>query len=63
MGRLLSTLAAAVPPGGRILEIGTGVGVGLAWLAAGLEGREDVEVLTVESDERLAGECARGSVA
>jgi predicted O-methyltransferase YrrM len=54
VGHLLSALAAAVPPGGRILEIGTGVGAGLGWLAAGLEGREDVELVAVESDERLA---------
>lgn len=53
VGRLLSTLAAAVAPNGSILEIGTGVGVGTAWIVAGLEGRDDVTLLTVESDERL----------
>lgn len=31
VGRLLAALSAAVPEGSRILEIGTGVGVGLAW--------------------------------
>ena len=31
-GALLSSLAAAVPAEGRILELGTGAGVGLAWL-------------------------------
>ena len=51
VGRLLATLAAAVPNGGRILEIGTGVGVGLAWLVHGLVGRQDVEVVTVELDD------------
>jgi len=51
VGRLLATLAAAVPDGGRILEIGTGVGVGLAWLVHGLVGRHDVEVVTVELDD------------
>lgn len=54
VGRLLSTLAAAVRPNGSILEIGTGVGVGTAWLVAGLEGRHDVTLLTIESEERLA---------
>jgi predicted O-methyltransferase YrrM len=61
VGRLLSALAAAVPSGGRILEIGTGVGVGLGWLVAGLEDREDVEVLTIESDERLAASAREGA--
>lgn len=54
VGRLLSVLAAAVPPGGRILEIGTGVGVGLAWIATGLRARGDVEVTSIEGDLRLA---------
>ena len=49
VGRLLSVLAAAVPSGGRILELGTGAGVGLAWLIHGLGRRTDVEVITVES--------------
>jgi predicted O-methyltransferase YrrM len=49
-GALLATLAAAIPPGGRILEIGTGTGVGLAWLVTGLGGRTDVEVRSVELD-------------
>jgi hypothetical protein len=31
-GALLAVLAAAVPAGGRILELGTGAGVGTAWL-------------------------------
>ncbi|MFI6071349.1 O-methyltransferase [Actinoplanes sp. NPDC051343] len=52
-GPLLAVLAAAVPPGGRILEIGTGTGVGLAWLVEGLGGRTDVEVRSVEHDPRL----------
>jgi len=48
VGHLLATLAAAVPEDGRILELGTGCGVGLAWLIHGLGDREDVEVVTVE---------------
>jgi len=53
VGRLLAALAAAVPSGGRVLEIGTGVGVGLAWLVHGLGARRDVEVVTVELDDEL----------
>lgn len=53
-GPLLAVLAASVRPGGRVLELGTGVGVGTAWIASGLVGREDVEVVTVELDEELA---------
>jgi predicted O-methyltransferase YrrM len=54
VGRLLAALSAAVPSGGRILEIGTGVGMGLAWITAGLGAREDVEVVSIEADLRLA---------
>ena len=53
VGRLLAVLAAAVPDGGRVLEIGTGVGVGLAWLVHGLGVRRDVEVVTVEFDDEV----------
>ena len=53
VGRLLAALAAAVPRGGRVLEIGTGVGVGLAWLVHGLGARQDVEVVTVELDDAV----------
>lgn len=53
-GRLLAVLAAAVPPGGRVLELGTGTGVGTAWVTSGLQGRSDVEFLTVEIDQATA---------
>jgi demethylmenaquinone methyltransferase/2-methoxy-6-polyprenyl-1,4-benzoquinol methylase len=53
VGRLLAVLAGAVPRDGRILELGTGVGVGTAWITSGLGTRSDVEVVSVESDERL----------
>jgi predicted O-methyltransferase YrrM len=53
VGGLLAALAAAVPTGGRVLEIGTGVGVGLAWLVHGLGARRDVEVVTVELDDQV----------
>jgi predicted O-methyltransferase YrrM len=61
IGRVLMALAAAVRAGGRVLEIGTGMGVGTAWLIAGLAARTDVELVTVESDPqraRLAAEAA-----
>jgi demethylmenaquinone methyltransferase/2-methoxy-6-polyprenyl-1,4-benzoquinol methylase len=56
VGELLAVLAGEVPEGGRVLEIGTGAGVGLAWMVSGLAaaGREDVEVVSVESDPALA---------
>lgn len=54
VGQLLSALADGVPEGGRVLELGTGVGVGTAWLVSGLAGRTDVALVTVESDPRLA---------
>ena len=53
VGQLLSVLAAAVSPRGRVLELGTGTGVGLAWIASGLGERSDVEVVSVESDPEL----------
>jgi demethylmenaquinone methyltransferase/2-methoxy-6-polyprenyl-1,4-benzoquinol methylase len=58
-GRLLSVLAAAVPRRGTILELGTGAGVGLAWIVAGLGGRIDVRVVSVELDPEVAGVAAR----
>ncbi|MFG1608542.1 O-methyltransferase [Actinoplanes sp. NPDC049265] len=48
VGRLLATLAAAVPLDGRVLELGTGFGVGTAWLFHGLAGRDDVRLVTVD---------------
>jgi len=56
VGPLLAALAAAVPDGGRILELGTGAGVGTAWLVSGLRKRADVAVRTVEQDPELAAE-------
>jgi demethylmenaquinone methyltransferase/2-methoxy-6-polyprenyl-1,4-benzoquinol methylase len=60
VGRLLATLAAGVPEGGRILEMGTGAGVGTAWLVMGLAGRGDVELVTIEMAPRLARAAAEG---
>ncbi len=53
VGFVLSVLAASVRPGGRILEIGTGAGVGTAWIAHGLDGRTDVEVVSLEIEPML----------
>jgi predicted O-methyltransferase YrrM len=46
-GALLRTLAAS-KPGGRILELGTGTGVGAAWLLAGMD--PTARLTTVEID-------------
>jgi predicted O-methyltransferase YrrM len=54
VGRLLAVLAATVPRNGRILELGTGTGVGLAWLVAGLATRHDAAVTSVEANPSLA---------
>ena len=51
-GAMLSALAAAVPEGGRILELGTGAGVGLAWLVHGVGVRQDVEIISVDLDPK-----------
>ncbi|GGZ29034.1 hypothetical protein GCM10010365_56590 [Streptomyces poonensis] len=47
---MLTVLAAALP-GGRILELGTGVGEGTAWLLSGMDGAS--RLVTVELDEAL----------
>jgi predicted O-methyltransferase YrrM len=64
-GRLLAVLAAAVPPAGRILELGTGTGtgtgVGTAWITTALQDRTDVEVLTIEIDPATAAVAATGA--
>jgi predicted O-methyltransferase YrrM len=54
VGRLLAALAAALPPGGRVLELGTGVGVGTAWLVSGLLPRTDAGLVSVELDPDTA---------
>jgi predicted O-methyltransferase YrrM len=48
-GSLLRTLAAS-KPSGRFLELGTGTGVGTAWLLAGMDAASRLD--TVESDAR-----------
>ena len=54
-GPVLSALA-AMRPGGRIAEIGTGVGVGTGWLAHGLAG--GATLTTVEIDPARAAVAA-----
>jgi predicted O-methyltransferase YrrM len=51
-GALLQVLAAS-KPGGKLLELGTGTGIGTAWL---LSGMDDTSTLSsVETDERMQG--------
>jgi predicted O-methyltransferase YrrM len=49
-GSLLRTLAAS-KPGGTLLELGTGVGVGTAWLLAGMTA--DTRLTSVDNDDRV----------
>ncbi|WP_371578766.1 O-methyltransferase [Streptomyces sp. NBC_01314] len=49
-GSLLATLA-ATRPGGRILELGTGVGEGTAWLLGGMNAT--ATLVTVELDDSV----------
>ncbi len=60
VGRLLAVLAAHLPEGARVLELGTGTGVGTAWIASGLRGRTDVTVVSVEKDPDTARVAAGG---
>jgi predicted O-methyltransferase YrrM len=52
VGRFLAVLAAGCA-GGRIGELGTGAGIGSAWLASAMPA--DCALITVELDESLAG--------
>ncbi|HEY9329849.1 MAG TPA: class I SAM-dependent methyltransferase [Streptomyces sp.] len=49
-GSLLAVLAAA-RPGGRVLELGTGVGEGACWLLSGMDGTS--RLVTIERDETV----------
>jgi len=51
VGRFLAVLAAGCA-GGRIGELGTGAGIGAAWIASAMPA--DCELITAETDERLA---------
>jgi len=60
VGRLLAVLAAHLPEGARVLELGTGTGVGTAWIVSGLLPRTDVTVTSVEKDPGTAATAAGG---
>ena len=60
VGRLLAVLAAQLPAGARVLELGTGAGVGTAWIVSALVPRTDVSVTTVEKDPQTAALAGRG---
>jgi predicted O-methyltransferase YrrM len=49
-GVLLQVLAAS-KPGGRLLELGTGTGVGTAWLLGGMDGAARLD--TIDNDEAV----------
>lgn len=49
-GSLLRTLAAS-KPGGQFLELGTGTGVGTAWLLAGMDA--NARITSVDSDAKV----------
>lgn len=50
IGTLLQTLIAS-KPGGRFLELGTGIGLSLAWMVAGMDVKS--RLITVDNDPEL----------
>jgi demethylmenaquinone methyltransferase/2-methoxy-6-polyprenyl-1,4-benzoquinol methylase len=60
VGQLLAVLAAHLPEDARVLELGTGTGVGTAWMVSGLLPRTDVTVTSVEKDPANAALAAAG---
>jgi predicted O-methyltransferase YrrM len=60
VGQLLAVLAAHLPEDARVLELGTGTGVGTAWMVSGLLPRTDVTVTSVEKDPGNAALAAAG---
>lgn len=49
-GALLQVLAAS-KPGGKLLELGTGTGIGTSWLLSGMD--ETATLTSIETDERV----------
>lgn len=47
-GALLATLAAS-KPGGRVLELGTGTGIGTAWLLSGMDAQARLDTVDVDA--------------
>jgi predicted O-methyltransferase YrrM len=60
VGQLLAVLAAHLPEDAWVLELGTGTGVGTAWMVSGLLPRTDVTVTSVEKDPGNAALAAAG---
>jgi demethylmenaquinone methyltransferase/2-methoxy-6-polyprenyl-1,4-benzoquinol methylase len=60
VGRLLAVLAAHLREGARVLELGTGSGVGAAWIVSGLLPRTDVALISVEKDPETAAVAIAG---
>jgi len=56
VGRLLAAFAAAQPRG-RLAEIGTGTGVGAAWIVSAMG--PEASFVTAEADDNRAAACAR----
>ena len=55
-GALLAALAAS-KPGGRLLELGTGTGIGTAWLLAGMDA--DSRLATIDNDAKVVAVARR----
>lgn len=55
-GALLRTLAAS-KPGGRLLELGTGIGLGAAWLLEGMDARARLVSVDVQEAGGIARRC------
>ncbi len=50
VGALLKSLVAS-KPGGRFLELGTGIGASLCWIIEGMDGRS--QVISIDNDPQL----------
>jgi predicted O-methyltransferase YrrM/precorrin-2 methylase len=55
-GALLRTLAAS-KPGGRLLELGTGIGLGTAWLLDGMDARARLTSVDIQDVGGIARRC------